>query len=86
MSLTRYIIVISTLAASIGMASAQTSDTLPPECRERKVADPEKCVVQDGPPPLPRVRKPQTPPVTPPPKPVPPEQVPGEMPGRIPKG
>ncbi|MBM3358229.1 MAG: hypothetical protein FJY54_10940 [Betaproteobacteria bacterium] len=49
---------------------------LPPECRERD-ADPEKCVIKDGPPPKQFIRKkPEPPAPPPPPKPPPVQQAP----------
>lgn len=45
------------LTALSGAAWAQTTFELPRECRERHGVDPEKCVIQDGPAPLPWLRK-----------------------------
>lgn len=62
------------LAAASSAAWAQNTFELPRECRERHGVDPEKCVIQDGPPADPWVRKKvQTakPPASPPPAPAP---------------
>jgi hypothetical protein len=43
--------------AATSAAMAQTNFQLPRECSERQNVDPNKCVIQDGPPPLPRVHR-----------------------------
>ena len=55
---------------------------LPPECLERD-ADPEKCVIKDGSPPPPRVRKPALPP--PPPELQPPSRQEPSLPKLAPR-
>lgn len=54
--------------AVIAAAAAQSGLPDPDYCSQRD-ADPRKCVIQDGPPPRPIVRKKQEPPVVPPPVP-----------------
>jgi hypothetical protein len=56
------------IAPAYAADTGQRSDLVDPMCRER-TAPPEKCVIDDGPPPRPRAagaQTPQTPPVTPP--------------------
>lgn len=61
-------VLVATLS---GAAWAQTRFELPRECRERHGFDPERCVIQDGQPADPWVRK-KPPAVTPPSAPPPP--------------
>lgn len=65
---------VALFATLTGAAWAQNTFELPRECRERHGVDPEKCVIQDGPPADPWVRKKvQTakPPASPTPAPAP---------------
>lgn len=61
---------IALLVAMSGAAWAQNTFELPRECRERHGVDPEKCVIQDGSPADPWVRKKQQT-AKPPPNPAP---------------
>jgi hypothetical protein len=57
------ILLLSWLGASAGVAAAaeETKPPLPdPEYCARRDSDQEKCVIQDGPPPKPNVRKKQS--------------------------
>lgn len=55
---TVHLIFATTLVlAYTGAALAQSNFQLPRECSERIVVNPEKCVIQDGPPRLPLVRQ-----------------------------
>ena len=73
------------LAACAGGAVAQSNFQLPRECSERHNVDPDKCVINDGPPPPPWVHpiplnaKPKSPTATTPPPAAP---VTGQMPAR----
>lgn len=77
--------IVALLAAFSGGTWAQTNFELPRECRERHGVDPEKCVIQDGPPADPWVRKkPQTAKPVPNPTPTPTPATPVNAPaGRI---
>jgi hypothetical protein len=45
------ILVLTGLLGATGIALAQNASQLPPECSDRNNPNPEKCVIQDGPPP-----------------------------------
>jgi len=70
------VLIVAAAPLSAGAQAPAPPAQLPPECRERD-ADPEKCVIKDGPPPKQFIRKKPEPPAPPaPPKPPPVQQAP----------